>query len=75
MNELRLTFLSAVASSERVKLAMACVLSSLSWRSAYSRTLAMMKSENCTLSPGSPALMTALGSILSQQGDRRLQKV
>lgn len=45
----QLTLRSAVASSRRVKCAIACVLSRRSLRSAYSRTFAMMKSENCTL--------------------------
>ena len=50
------TFRSAVASSFRVKFATAGVLSGKSLRSAYSRTFAMINSEKCTRSPGSPAV-------------------
>ena len=45
----------AVASSLRMKLATAEVRSGRWLRRAYSLTLALMNSENCTLSPGSPA--------------------
>lgn len=50
------TFRNAAASSFRVKFATAGVLSGKSFRSAYSRTFAMINSENCTRSPGSPAV-------------------
>lgn len=50
------TFLSAVASSDRVKLATALVDSCVPLRSAYSRTLAMMYSEKFTRSPASPEM-------------------
>ncbi len=63
------TCLNDLAISDLVKFATALVLREAPNRSAYSRTFAMMNSENMTRSPGSPevamTLCSSIGMILS----------